>query len=328
MSDNVLEVKHLRIEFPTRKGLLVAVDDVSFEIAQGEILGLVGESGAGKSLTGAAIIGLLEPPGHIAGGEVFVAGHRIDNLKASQMAHVRGRMIGAIFQDPLTSLDPLMTVGDQLVETIMRHLPLDVHQAKERAIELLAQTGIPAPEKRINQYPHQFSGGMRQRVVIALALAAKPKLIIADEPTTALDVSVQAQIIELLKRLAKESGSGILLVTHDMGVIAETANRVAVMYSGRIVEIGPVAEVLHNPKHPYTKGLMAAIPDMNEATEFLHQIDGAMPNLANIPAGCAFHDRCRNKCEKCSQLRPHLVTAAPNHLVACWLMENGKEAGE
>lgn len=221
-----------------------------------------------------------------------------------------------------------MTVGDQLVETIMRHLPLDAHQAKERAIELLAQTGIPAPEKRINQYPHQFSGGMRQRVVIALALAAKPKLIIADEPTTALDVSVQAQIIELLKRLAKESGSGILLVTHDMGVIAETANRVAVMYSGRIVEIGPVAEVLHNPKHPYTKGLMAAIPDMNEATEFLHQIDGAMPNLANIPAGCAFHDRCRNKCEKCSQLRPHLVTAAPNHLVACWLMENGKEAGE
>lgn len=291
MSDNVLEVKHLRVEFPTRKGLLVAVDDVSFEIAQGEILGLVGESGAGKSLTGAAIIGLLEPPGHIAGGEVFVAGHRIDNLKASQMAHVRGRMIGAIFQDPLTSLDPLMTVGDQLVETIMRHLPLDAHQAKERAIELLAQTGIPALEKRINQYPHQFSGGMRQRVVIALALAAKPKLIIADEPTTALDVSVQAQIIELLKRLAKESGSGILLVTHDMGVIAETANRVAVMYSGRIVEIGPVAEVLHNPKHPYTKGLMAAIPDMNEATEFLHQIDGAMPNLANIPAGCAFHDR-------------------------------------
>ena len=328
MSDNVLEVKHLRVEFPTRKGLLVAVDDVSFEIAQGEILGLVGESGAGKSLTGAAIIGLLEPPGHIAGGEVFVAGHRIDNLKASQMAHVRGRMIGAIFQDPLTSLDPLMTVGDQLVETIMRHLPPDAHQAKERAIELLAQTGIPAPEKRINQYPHQFSGGMRQRVVIALALAAKPKLIIADEPTTALDVSVQAQIIELLKRLAKESGSGILLVTHDMGVIAETANRVAVMYSGRIVEIGPVAEVLHNPKHPYTKGLMAAIPDMNETAEFLHQIDGAMPNLANIPAGCAFHDRCPNKCEKCSQLRPHLVTAAPNHLVACWLMENGKEAGE
>ena len=214
-----------------------------------------------------------------------------------------------------------MTVGDQLIETIMQHLPMDAHEAKERAIELLAQTGIPAPEKRINQYPHQFSGGMRQRVVIALALAAKPKLIIADEPTTALDVSVQAQIIELLKRLAKESHSGILLVTHDMGVIAETANRVAVMYSGRIVEIGPVAEVLHNPKHPYTRGLMAAIPDMSETTEFLHQIEGAMPNLANIPAGCAFHDRCPEKCDKCSTLRPQLIEAASGHKVACWLIE-------
>ena len=322
MADNVLEVQHLRVEFPTRKGLLVAVDDVSFEIAEGEILGLVGESGAGKSLTGAAIIGLLEPPGHIAGGEINVDGHRIDNLSEKKMSSVRGRMIGAIFQDPLTSLDPLMTIGDQLVETIMRHLPLDVHEAKARAIELLSQTGIPAPEKRFNQYPHQFSGGMRQRVVIALALAARPKLIIADEPTTALDVSVQAQIIELLKKLAHESRSGVLLITHDMGVIAETANRVAVMYSGRIVEIGPVAEVLHNPKHPYTKGLMAAIPDMSETTEFLHQIEGSMPNLANIPAGCAFHNRCPQKTDKCTALRPHLVSAAPCHKVACWLTED------
>ena len=322
MSDNVLEVQHLRVEFPTRKGLLVAVDDVSFEIAEGEILGLVGESGAGKSLTGAAIIGLLEPPGHIAGGEISVGGHRIDNLSEKKMSGVRGRMIGAIFQDPLTSLDPLMTIGDQLVETIMRHLPLDAQEAKKRAIDLLSQTGIPAPERRFNQYPHQFSGGMRQRVVIALALAAKPKLIIADEPTTALDVSVQAQIIELLKKLAHESHSGVLLITHDMGVIAETANRVAVMYSGRIVEIGPVAEVLHNPKHPYTKGLMAAIPDMTETTEFLHQIEGSMPNLANIPTGCAFHPRCPLKTDKCAALRPHLISAAPCHKVACWLTED------
>ena len=322
MSDNVLEVQHLRVEFPTRKGLLVAVDDVSFEIAEGEILGLVGESGAGKSLTGAAIIGLLEPPGHIAGGEISVGGHRIDNLSEKKMSGVRGRMIGAIFQDPLTSLDPLMTIGDQLVETIMRHLPLDAQEAKKRAIDLLSQTGIPAPERRFNQYPHQFSGGMRQRVVIALALAAKPKLIIADEPTTALDVSVQAQIIELLKKLAHESHSGVLLITHDMGVIAETANRVAVMYSGRIVEIGPVAEVLHNPKHPYTKGLMAAIPDMTETTEFLHQIEGSMPNLANIPTGCAFHPRCPLKTDKCTALRPHLISAAPCHKVACWLTED------
>ena len=251
-----------------------------------------------------------------------MAGKRIDNLPESKMSQVRGRLIGAIFQDPLTSLDPLMTIGDQLVETIMRHLPLDSHEARKRAIELLAQTGIPAPEKRINHFPHQFSGGMRQRVVIALALAANPKLIIADEPTTALDVSVQAQIIELLKKLAKESHSGVLLVTHDMGVIAETADRVAVMYSGRIVEIGPVAEVIHNPKHPYTQGLMAAIPDMSEDAEFLHQIEGAMPNLANIPAGCAFHDRCPRKLEKCSCERPQLVKAAWDHKVACWLINN------
>ena len=322
MADNVLEVKHLRVEFPTRKGLLVAVDDVNFEIAAGEILGLVGESGAGKSMTGSAIIGLLEPPGRIAAGEICVAGKRIDNLPESKMSQVRGRLIGAIFQDPLTSLDPLMTIGDQLVETISRHLPLNAQEARERAIERLAQTGIPAPEKRINHFPHQFSGGMRQRVVIALALAANPKLIIADEPTTALDVSVQAQIIELLKKLAKESHSGVLLVTHDMGVIAETADRVAVMYSGRIVEIGPVAEVIHNPKHPYTQGLMAAIPDMSEDAEFLHQIEGAMPNLANIPAGCAFHDRCPRKLEKCSCKRPQLVKAACDHKVACWLINN------
>lgn len=322
MADNVLEVKHLRVEFPTRKGLLVAVDDVNFEIAAGEILGLVGESGAGKSMTGSAIIGLLEPPGRIAAGEICVDGKRIDNLPESKMSQVRGRLIGAIFQDPLTSLDPLMTIGDQLVETITRHLPLDSHEARKRAIELLAQTGIPAPEKRINHFPHQFSGGMRQRVVIALALAANPKLIIADEPTTALDVSVQAQIIELLKKLAKESHSGVLLVTHDMGVIAETADRVAVMYSGRIVEIGPVAEVIHNPKHPYTQGLMAAIPDMSEDAEFLHQIEGAMPNLANIPTGCAFHDRCPRKLEKCSCERPQLVKAACDHKVACWLINN------
>lgn len=322
MADNVLEVKHLRVEFPTRKGLLVAVDDVNFEIAAGEILGLVGESGAGKSMTGSAIIGLLEPPGRIAAGEICVDGKRIDNLPESKMSQVRGRLIGAIFQDPLTSLDPLMTIGDQLVETITRHLPLDSHEARKRAIELLAQTGIPAPEKRINHFPHQFSGGMRQRVVIALALAADPKLIIADEPTTALDVSVQAQIIELLKKLAKESHSGVLLVTHDMGVIAETADRVAVMYSGRIVEIGPVAEVIHNPKHPYTQGLMAAIPDMSEDAEFLHQIEGAMPNLANIPTGCAFHDRCPRKLEKCSCERPQLVKAACDHKVACWLINN------
>jgi peptide/nickel transport system ATP-binding protein len=233
-------VRHLKVEFPTRRGTLRALDDVSFDIHAGEVLGVVGESGAGKSLTGAAIIGLLEPPGRIAGGEIRLEGRRIDHLGPDEMRSIRGRQIGAIFQDPLTSLNPLYTVGRQLVETIRTHLPLDAGQARERAIDLLRETGIPAPEARIDQYPHQFSGGMRQRVVIALALAAEPQLIVADEPTTALDVSIQAQIIALLKPPGKEHGAAVMLVTHDMGVIAETCDRVAVMYAGRVVEIGPV----------------------------------------------------------------------------------------
>ncbi len=234
----LLEVRHLRVEFPSRRGTLLALDDISFSISPGEVLGVVGESGAGKSLTGSAIIGLLDPPGRIAGGEIRLAGQRIDNLPYEQMRAIRGRRIGAIFQDPLTSLNPLYTVGRQLVETIRTHLPLSEGQARARAIKLLQETGIPAAEQRIDQYPHQFSGGMRQRVVIALALAAEPQLIVADEPTTALDVSIQAQIIALIRRLCKEHGAAVMLVTHDMGVIAETCDRVAVMYAGRIVEVG------------------------------------------------------------------------------------------
>jgi peptide/nickel transport system ATP-binding protein len=239
-SPKLLEVRNLRVEFPTRRGTLVAVDDVSLDIAAGEVLGVVGESGAGKSMTGSAIIGLLEPPGRIAAGEIRLEGRRIDNLPYSEMRKIRGRQIGAIFQDPLTSLNPLYKVGDQLVETILTHLPLSQAQARDRAVKLLEDVGIPSASERITHYPHQFSGGMRQRVVIALALAAEPKLIIADEPTTALDVSIQAQIIQLLKRLCREHGTAVMLVTHDMGVIAETADRVAVMYAGRIAEIGPV----------------------------------------------------------------------------------------
>ena len=234
----VLAVEGLRVEFPTRRGTLVAVHDVSLAIAPGEVLGVVGESGAGKSLTGAAIIGLIDPPGRIAAGQIRLAGRRIDNLPYEAMRAVRGREIGAVFQDPLTSLNPLYTVGRQLVETIRTHLPLGEGDARSRAIALLDEVGIPAAARRIDHYPHQFSGGMRQRVVIALALAANPKLIVADEPTTALDVSIQAQIIQLLKRLCRDHGTAVMLVTHDMGVIAETADRVAVMYAGRIVEIG------------------------------------------------------------------------------------------
>ena len=318
MTAPLLEVQHLRVEFPTRQGTLLALDDVSFDIAPGEILGVVGESGAGKSVTGAAIIGLLDPPGRIAGGEIRLAGRRIDQLPHEQMRRVRGREIGAIFQDPLTSLNPLYTVGRQLIETIQAHLPLGRSEARERAIDLLRQTGIPAPEARIDQYPHQFSGGMRQRVVIALALAANPKLIVADEPTTALDVSIQAQIIGLLKSLCKEQGAAVMLVTHDMGVIAETCDRVAVMYAGRVVEIGPVQEVIHRPAHPYTAGLMGAIPAMDQDRERLLQIDGAMPRLNAIPTGCAFHPRCERAMPRCHEQRPDLMPVAASK-AACWL---------
>src|SRR6476646_5250432 len=292
----LLSVERLRVEFPTRRGLLVAVDDVSFAIAPGEVLGVVGESGAGKSLTGAAIIGLIDPPGRIGAGQVLLDGRRIDNLPTEAMRRVRGREIGAVFQDPLTSLNPLYTIGRQLIETITTHLDLSASAAYERALALLNEVGIPAPERRLDHYPHQFSGGMRQRVVIALALAANPRLIIADEPTTALDVSIQAQIIALLKRLCRDHGTAVLLITHDMGVIAETADRVAVMYAGRIAEIGPVREVLRAARHPYTAGLMGSIPKIRVASERrrapLVQINGAMPRLNAIPAGCAFNPRC------------------------------------
>jgi peptide/nickel transport system ATP-binding protein len=314
----LLEVRNLRIEFPTRRGTLLAVDDVSFSIAPGEVLGVVGESGAGKSLTGAAIIGLLEPPGRIAAGEVKLNGLRIDNLPPDEMRKVRGREIGAIFQDPLTSLNPLYTVGQQLVETITTHLHVSQAEARRRALALLESTGIPAADRRIDHYPHQFSGGMRQRVVIALALAAEPKLVIADEPTTALDVSIQAQIIALIKTLCREKQTAVMLVTHDMGVIAETADRVAVMYAGRVAEIGPVADVIHRPQHPYTKGLMGSIPSMTSEAERLTQIEGSMPRLTAIPTGCAFNPRCPSAMPRCTVERPDLLPAGQSQ-AACWL---------
>jgi peptide/nickel transport system ATP-binding protein len=315
---SLLEVRNLVVEFPGRRGTLRALDDVSFSIAPGEILGVVGESGAGKSLTGVSIIGLLEPPGRIASGQILLDGQRIDDLPQDRMRHIRGRKIGAIFQDPLTSLNPLYTVGRQLVETIQAHLPVSAAEARRRAIGLLEDTGIPAPAQRIDHYPHQFSGGMRQRVVIALALAAEPKLVVADEPTTALDVSIQAQIIQLLKRICREHGAAVMLITHDMGVIAETCDRVGVMYAGRIAEIGPVHEVINQPAHPYTMGLMASIPDMAVERERLAQIDGAMPRLDAIPPGCAYNPRCPRMFERCTRERPDLLAAGATR-AACWL---------
>ena len=325
-ADPVLRVERLRVEVPTRRGTLVAVNDVSFDIAAGEVLGVVGESGAGKSLTGAAIIGLLEPPLRIAGGSVTLAGRRIDALPPEEMRRIRGREIGAIFQDPLTSLNPLYTIGHQLVETIRTHLDMGRSEARARALSLLREVGIAAAEERIEHSPHQFSGGMRQRVVIALALAANPRLIIADEPTTALDVSIQAQIIALLKRLASDHGTAIMLVTHDMGVIAETAHRVAVMYAGRVVEIGPVRAIVSRPNHPYTKGLMASIPrPFGGRGRRLPQIDGTMPRLGAIPPGCPFNPRCAEAFDRCRHDRPELLPAAASE-AACWLSAPVREA--
>jgi peptide/nickel transport system ATP-binding protein len=318
----LLEVQELSVEFPTRRGVLHALDRVSLSIAPGEILGVVGESGAGKSLTGAAIIGLLEPPGRVSGGQVLLDGRRIDTLPPDQMRRVRGRQIGAVFQDPLTTLNPLYTVGRQLVETMQIHLGLSDRDARARAVKWLQDVGIPGAAERIGAYPHEFSGGMRQRVVIALALCAEPKLVIADEPTTALDVSIQAQVIALLRGLAREHGTAIMLVTHDMGVIAETCDRVAVMYAGRVVEIGSVGAVVHRPAHPYTEGLMASIPTLRARVDRLAQIDGAMPRLNAMPSGCPYNPRCPKVFDRCRVERPELMPAKES-VAACWLYAEG-----
>ncbi|VAW15794.1 ABC transporter, ATP-binding protein (cluster 5, nickel/peptides/opines) [hydrothermal vent metagenome] len=317
MGEPVLSVQDLVVEIPTRHAVLRPVDGVSFDIAAGEILGVVGESGAGKSMTGKAVIGLLDPPAHIASGRIILNGRRIDNLPRESLRRVRGKEIGMIFQDPLTSLNPLIPIGDQLTETILEHLPVSKSEAEAQALAALDEVGIPAATSRIHAYPHQFSGGMRQRVVIALALCANPSLVIADEPTTALDVSIQAQIIALLKRLCRERGTAIMLITHDMGVIAETADRVAVMYAGRQAELGPVRQTLTTPTHPYTVGLMGATPLAAAGHKRLNQIPGNMPRLESMPDGCAFHPRCPGAQDKC-RTDPAPTLADGGGRAACW----------
>ncbi|MDU8944561.1 ABC transporter ATP-binding protein [Ovoidimarina sediminis] len=317
MSDTVLSVRDLVVEIPTRHAVLRPVDKVSYDIRKGEILGVVGESGAGKSMTGNAVIGLLDRPARITGGEIHLNGQRIDNLSTSQMRRVRGKEIGMVFQDPLTSLNPLIPIGDQLSETMLEHLDITRTEARERAVAALEEVGIPAARERIDSYPHEFSGGMRQRVVIALALCAEPSLVIADEPTTALDVSVQAQIIALLKRLCRERGTAVMLVTHDMGVIAEAADRVAVMYAGRLAELGPVRQVLTAPRHPYTDGLMGSTPLASKGQARLRQIPGAMPRLGSLPPGCAFHPRCPKVQDKCRE-DPGPTLDTCDGRAACW----------
>ena len=328
MTAPVVELRDLTVEIPTRRGTLRAVDEVSFAIGPGEILGVVGESGAGKSMTGNAIIGLLDPPARIAGGEVHLNGQRIDRLGRGAMRALRGAEIGMIFQDPLSSLNPLLTIGDQLVETIRRHLDVSEREARARAVAALEEVGIPGARDRIDSYPFQFSGGMRQRVVIALALCAEPSLVIADEPTTALDVSVQAQIIVLLKRLCAERGTAIMLVTHDMGVIAETVDRVLVMYAGRMAELGPVREVIERARHPYTAGLMASTPAASRGRRRLYQIPGTMPRLTDLPRGCPFHPRCPKADETC-RTPPRPTLAADGGRAACWHpLDPSRDAGD
>ena len=315
MSEIILSVRNLRVVFPHRHGELVPIDDISFDVKKGEIIGFVGESGAGKSMTGAAIIGLIDPPGYIDQGEIWLKDQRIDQLGISAANQIRGRRISMVFQDPLTSLNPLRTIGDQLVETIQTHLPVSADEARRKAIAGLEEVDID-PE-RFNAYPHEFSGGMRQRVVIALALSAEPELIIADEPTTALDVSVQAQVLELLKKLCREHGASVILITHDMGVIAETTDRVAVLYAGRLAEIGDTETLLRDPQHPYTKGLIASTPSVEygDISTELFQIAGAMPRLDALPGGCAFHPRCGQALTHCATKRPQVE----RNRVACWL---------
>lgn len=320
----ILSVRDLVVEIPTRHGILRPVDEVSFDIHAGEILGVVGESGAGKSMTGNAVIGLLDPPARITAGEILLQGEPIHNISRDRLRRLRGKRMGMIFQDPLTSLNPLLTIGDQLTETISEHLAVGQAEARKRAIAALEEVGIPAAAQRIDSYPHEFSGGMRQRVVIALALCAEPELVIADEPTTALDVSVQAQIVALLKRLCRERGVAVMLVTHDMGVIAEAADRVAVMYAGRLAELGPVREVLTQARHPYTAGLMASTPLASRGQKRLRQIPGAMPRLGALPDGCAFNPRCEFAQDKCRRNPPPRLDTC-NGCAACWFPLTAKE---
>lgn len=325
----LLQVENLTVDIETRRGVLRALDDVSFDIEAGKVLGVVGESGAGKSLTGAAVIGLLERPMKIVRGRVLLAGQRIDDLTPRERQALLGRSIGAVFQDPLASLNPLMTIGRQLTQTIETHLPVTRSEALDRAVRLLSEVGIASPRQRLGAYPHELSGGMRQRVVLALAFACEPSLVVADEPTTALDVSVQAQVIALLKRLCHDHGTSILLITHDMGVIAEAADRVAVMYAGRLIEEGSTIDVLNRPLHPYTSGLVGSIPSLLHVRDDLVQIPGSMPRLGALPSGCAFHPRCGPARNLCGRDRPAVTTLGSGENVrraACWLLASEQTA--
>ncbi|MGE0715609.1 MAG: ABC transporter ATP-binding protein [Alphaproteobacteria bacterium] len=324
-AEALLRVEDLRVRFRTEAGMLPAVDGVGFAVGRGETLGLVGESGSGKTVTSLALLRLLEsPPAEIGAGRVMLEGRDLFALSEREMADVRGRDASMIFQEPMTSLNPVLSVGYQIAEPLVRHRGLSKAAARDRAIQLLEQVGIPNPARAAGDYPHRLSGGMRQRVMIALAIACNPKLLIADEPTTALDVTIQAQILALLVELQAALGMSMLLITHDLAVIAETAHRVAVMYAGRIVEIAPVAAIFGRPRHPYTQGLLRSIPRIErERAGQLHEIPGTVPPLTALPPGCAFVDRCPRALERCRTDRPDLAAMGVDHLASCWNPANG-----
>ncbi len=322
-SERLLEVENLRTYFHTRRGLVKAVDGVSFHVNRGEVLGLVGESGSGKSVTALSMIRLVAPPGRIETGRVLFDGEDLLTLPRDRMMHIRGDRISMIFQQPTSSLNPVFQAGYQIAEVLEIHRNLKKKAGKERAIDLLRKVGIPDPERRARAYPHEMSGGMAQRVMIAMALACEPELLIADEPTTALDVTIQAQILDLMRGLQREFGTAIILITHDLGVVAETCDRVAVMYAGEIVETADVHTLFHNPKHPYTQGLIGSTPVLGQVKSTLDVIPGNVPNLINLPPGCRFAPRCRARVtynvELATQVEPELQEVAPGHAVRCWL---------
>ena len=326
MGEAVLTVDNLKTYFRVKEGLAKAVDGVSFQIHRGETLGLVGESGCGKTVSSLSILKLLEmPPAEFHSGNILFEGQDLLTFSEQQMCNIRGKSISMIFQEPMTSLNPMLSIGFQVGEVLINHEGLTTRQARVRTIELLEMVGIPSPEKRITEYPHQLSGGMRQRVMIALALACNPKVLIADEPTTALDVTIQAQILELMMDLRENLGTSILLITHDLGVIAETAHRVAVMYAGKIVEESDVATIFKNPLHPYTQGLMKSVPRIDESgtTRRLAEVPGMVPNLYNLPPGCSFFDRCPVGIGKCRAAGARLLAVDGDHSVRCWVAQDG-----
>ena len=327
LAEQVLKVRDLQVTFTLEDGLIHAVDGVSFEIYRGETLGVVGESGCGKSVSSLALMGLLPAPfGRVTGGEAFFRGVSLFKKSESEMQAMRGKDMAMIFQEPMTSLNPLYTIGNQLAEVFHNHEGLDWHSATHRATEMLAMVGIPSPEKRITAYPHELSGGMRQRVMIAMAISCNPVLLIADEPTTALDVTIQAQILDLMRNLQDRLHMAIMLISHDLGVIAEMARRVMVMYAGRVVEYGMVEDIFDSPRHPYTQGLLASIPLLDEKKERLQTIPGVVPPLSHLPQGCAFHPRCPCVHEMCSVATPPLYLSGTTQ-VACHLYDKNRSSG-